>query len=505
MPPDKWAQYEVSTPAAASVDKWSQYETSGQSSAPSVPAGKRIERVGSQERLVDAQPPSPPPTGMLGGVGSEFWNAIKSPVALFAPAQTPEEGAVLGLQGVGGLALYRLGKGELQSRGEAVKQAGQQFKSAGEIRDPLIKSLQYGESGLTGLSSVLPVPGIAAMTTNINRVGDTGNMREMWGRGLADALMLGAGGKAPKPIAASPIDYLTAAGGEATHAPLTETWASIRAAADKLPNPPRTPDDYLSAVQSTKQAFNDMYANAVGPVGSTKVGLDATGNTPISSRILAMITPNLKNTAAGRATAAQLTKAASEFQKPWTLQELNQERMDANARVGDRNYDTSVLRNKNRTPAIDKAIADGTREMLYPALDDIYGKPRGYFARMQDQTANLIDLEKLLKTRVEALKGKSAANRGAPLFKTEQISVSGHPGTMPRMGFYGLRNLIFRDDPYRTASSRVAKAFNPRPPVPVGRTIAAAAGVGADQASQQRAQAILDFIHKLQQRQGGTQ
>lgn len=315
--------------------------------------------------------------------------------------------------------------------------------------------------------------------------------------------MLAAGTRAPEPsLVTTPVDYLTAAGGEATHAPLAETWASIRAAVNKMPDPPRTPDEYLSAVKNTKEAFNDEYANAVGPVSNTKVGLDASGNTPISSRILAMVTPNLKNTAVGKTVMAQLTKAASEFQKPWTLQELNQERMDANARIGDRNYESSALRGKNRTPAIDRAIADGTREMLYPALDDIYGKPRGYFAKMQDQTANLIDLEKLLKSRVETLKGKSAAAKGAPRFKSEDISISGHPGSMPRAGFYGLRSLIFRDDPYRTASSRVRKAFNPRPPLPIGRAAAVAAGVGANQEQQEQSQVIADFIQQLRQREG---
>jgi hypothetical protein len=497
-----YAAYGGSVIQSASTDPYAAYGGKVTDTGSPAPAGKKIERVGGQERLVDDQPP-PSSTGMLGGMASEYWNAIKSPLALFAPAQTPDEAALLGTQGVGALALYRLGKGEFQSRGEAFKQARQQFKGAGEIRDPLIKSDEYVRSALTGISGLLPVPGIAGVSTNINRVADSGNLHEMWGRGLADALMLGAGARGPKASPITPVDYLTAAGGEATHTPLTETWAAIRATADKLPNAPRTPDDYLSAVKSTKGAFNDEYANAVGPVGSTKVGLDATGNTPISSRILAMITPNLKNTAAGRVVAAQLTKAASEFQKPWTLQELNQERMDANARIGDRNYDSSVLRGKNRTPAIDKAIANGTREMLYPALDDIYGKPHGYYAKMQDQVANLIDLEKSLKDRVETLKGKSAASKGAPRFKTEDISISGHPGSMPRAGFYGLRNLIFRDDPYRTATSRVGKAFSPRPPLPVGRATAIAAGVGANQEQQAQSQAIADFIQQLQQR--GTQ
>jgi hypothetical protein len=70
------------------------------------------------------------------------------------------------------------------------------------------------------------------------------------------------------------------------------------------------------------------------------------------------------------------------------------------------------------------------------------------------------------------------------------------------MGFYGLRNLIFRNDPYRTASSRVGKAFNPRPPIPIGRTMAVAAGAGANQEQQERSQAIIDFIQQLRQREG---
>jgi hypothetical protein len=495
----------MQAPPPSPSDPYAVYGGKISDSGSSIPAGMKIQHVGSQERLVSAQPP-PNSTGMLGGYVDEFWNAIKSPIELYKPPESPEEDVIFGMQGPGGLASYRLVKGEFQSRREAFKQAGEQFKAARHIEgSPLLKTNEYLRSGITGFTGALPVPGIAAISTNINRVADSGNLPEMWGRGLADALMIGAGARTPKSSPVTPIDYLTAAGGEATHAPLTETWASIRAAVDKMPTPPRTPDDYLSAVKGTKDAFNDEFANAIGPVGNTKVGLDAAGNTPISSRILAMITPNLKNTAAGRVVEAQLRKAAAEFQKPWTLQELNQERIDANNRFYAKDYDSSTLRGKNRTPAIDKAIADGTREMIYPALDDIYGKPRGYYAEMQDQTANLIDLEKLLKNRVETLKGKSAASRGAPRFKTEDISISGHPGSMPRAGFYGLRNLIFREDPYRTASSRVAKGFNPKPPVPVGRITAVAGGVGADQEQQERARAITEWVRQQFSQQGGAQ
>lgn len=163
-----------------------------------------LSRLSPDERLGIAQKlkapasvePEPAKRGFFGGMGSEIGGLAKGMVSPFSPPETPEESAIYGTQGPIALAVYRVGRGELQSRGEAFKQAGQQFKTAGTIKgDPELKGLQYLRSGVTGATGLLPVPGIASMSTNLNRVADTGNTRELAGRGLVDIAALALGGR----------------------------------------------------------------------------------------------------------------------------------------------------------------------------------------------------------------------------------------------------------------------------------------------------------------------
>ena len=487
----KWDKYKVQP--AATESKWDKYKVtaSPESSA------------ALHEKAGYTTTQGPPPSsglGVLGGVGGEVGGAVNAPFMLFAPPSSPDEIGVAS-QGPGALALYRLGKGEVQSRGEAFKQGHEQIKQAGSIRGAVPKSLEFLRGVTTTASGILPVPGIAGMTTNINRTADRGDLGEMWGRGIADALMLWAGARGPRGGDVTPIDRLTSAVGKPSHAPLTETWDTIKREADRLPNPPRTPDEYLETVQVAKERLNHEFDQSIGPFGRTKVGLDPTQNTPISNRILALITPNLKKTAPGRKIATQLKQAASDFQNPWTLEELNQERIDANDRFYANNYDSLALRGKIRTPAIDHAIVVGSKEMIYPALDDVYGKPNGYFRQMQDQIGNLIDLEKILKKKVPDLKAESSVLRAQPRLSRENLSFSMHPGSTPRMSIYNLKNVMFRPDPYAIAGKEVSRAFNPRPPLPVGRTVAAAAGVGANQTSAEQVRALIEWMRQSKESQ----
>ena len=143
------------------------------------------------------QKPEQQDTGFLGGVGSELLGGLKGMASLFAPPQTPGEmGAAMG--GKGSLAVYRILNNEAQSRGEAFKQAGQQWKTAGTTPNPVDRGLGYARSAATAASGALPVPGMGAIATNLNKVADTGNIPELWGRGLADIGMLALGGKKAK-------------------------------------------------------------------------------------------------------------------------------------------------------------------------------------------------------------------------------------------------------------------------------------------------------------------
>ena len=136
---------------------------------------------------------------------------------------------------------------------------------------------------------------------------------------------------------------------------------------------PKDLPELTDRIDKAKSALNQEYANSLGPYANMQ-----TMPSGVSQRILKLITPNLDMTQPGRVMKKQLQSAALEFQKPWTMAQLDQERMDANARLHAFNNKDVVdqyaaTRGNNRNPAIDNAIANGVRETVYPQLDQLTG------------------------------------------------------------------------------------------------------------------------------------
>jgi hypothetical protein len=222
-------------------------------------------------------------------------------------------------------------------------------------------------------------------------------------------------------------------------------------------------EDYLTNINTAKNDLNSEYANALGPNAHAQIMPAA-----ISQRILALETPNMAKTAAGRAQAAIIRRAASEFQKPWTLGELDAERMEANSRLGP--YEKQGIADqystlkKSRNVAIDKAIADGVRETVYPQMDRLAGKPVGYFASLKQQIGDLLQLQSKVDRQVSALRDKTARIKGAPAFsKAAAAEGAGSAAVGYKHGIVRtLARAVIPENPEKTANKRVARALGGR-------------------------------------------
>jgi hypothetical protein len=171
----------------------------------------------------------------------------------------------------------------------------------------------------------------------------------------------------------------------------------------------------------------------------------------------------MEKTAAGREEKSAIKRAITEFQKPWTYGELDAERTATRARLNTFHNKGDVAqytaRKASRNVAIDDAIEQGSKDILYPAADKAAGKPAGYTAEMKGRQAALIKLQAILDKRIDDLGGKAAQIAGSPRLSSENLSVSLHPGGAPRLSLYSIRNALVPPNPLKTASSRVAKAF----------------------------------------------
>lgn len=251
---------------------------------------------------------------------------------------------------------------------------------------------------------------------------------------------------------------------------ISNTIGDIEQELTKLPEKERTVNGFLKAVNARKDAMNAEKAGAMmAPVDvpgvAKKIPLAAVETVPtgIADRIKALITPSMEQTPEGRYEAKIILNTAKDYEKPWTFRQLDDMRMRVRARLDAFHRLEPVpqytAKKGSITKAIDDAIERGIKETVYPAMDRAAGKPEGYFANLQARQANLIGLQNLLDKRVKHLAGAQAIGEVTPALSKENISLSAHPGSMPRAGLYGIRDAIARTREMNQASRHVSKAF----------------------------------------------
>lgn len=138
----------------------------------------------------------------MGGVGGELWDAGKGLVSAVASPPADRSENIASYFGPA-LPVFRMLKGEKESRGKAFSQAGEMYRNAkGMSSDPFAQLLERIRATATGAAGVMPLPGVPGMATHINELEDEGKAPEAWGRGLTDIAMLGSGLKAKNRIQA---------------------------------------------------------------------------------------------------------------------------------------------------------------------------------------------------------------------------------------------------------------------------------------------------------------
>lgn len=221
---------------------------------------------------------------------------------------------------------------------------------------------------------------------------------------------------------------------------------------------PETVRDFLATVNTTKSNLNQEFTNALGPHANQQiVPVD------VSRRILDLITPNMQQTAEGRAEAQYIRKAATEFQKPWTLAQLNSERMGRFADLGSYHNKLPVgkymAERGNVNVAIDKAVNDAIKDTIYPMMDRFTGKPAGFFADLQGRVSNLISLQNSLDKQVNELHDVAMRQKGAPLFSRGRIRANiGESGT-PRFWMSNVLSALHAPNDEATANKAIRSAF----------------------------------------------
>lgn len=225
--------------------------------------------------------------------------------------------------------------------------------------------------------------------------------------------------------------------------------------------PPKTVGDLLEGVNKAKDAMNNEAGKAMFRIrGRQYVPID------IADRIKSRITPDMQMTAEGRHIETMMRNAATDFQKPWTFEQLDALRMRWNSSLSGfykmSPADKTAFLKNNPEVAIQLEVVDGIRDIVYPAMDQAAGKPNGFFAGLKQRQSTLIDLQRVLDGRVDELATQTEKIKGAPRLDQSNLSFYGaassssaHPG----ISLHRLHNVVVRPNPLGKANAAISRAF----------------------------------------------
>jgi len=287
----------------------------------------------------------------------------------------------------------------------------------------------------------------------------------------------------PKGGEASRAKALTQASGVSTTTSIPKSWetavpelqrtvaASGKAPEASIPALNHTVQDTLTRTQ------NDFSLRLQPIAGEQRVPIS------ISDSIRAKITPNMAQTADGQRMIKFLNNRAMEFEKPWTLRQLDAERMAATKRLRTmRNQAPSgqaAALKLSASAIADEAIEQGAQDIVYGALERKYAGqvPPDYFRNLKRTQSALIDIKDQLAKRDIQIENMKYAPLRERMRMHTYVSSGGHVG-----GAVGrLTELIYPE--YKGAEKAAAKGLAPEQPKHDLRFLLTAPAAGVPEAT----------------------
>lgn len=229
---------------------------------------------------------------------------------------------------------------------------------------------------------------------------------------------------------------------------------------------PKTVGEFVDHVAAAESKLNREYANALGPHANQPGPITPDGTFPVADAILKLKEKLGNTTAQDKAARAYIDHVASEFEKPLTLDELNRQRIAANGRLYSFENKSDVAQyaaaGSNAGTAVDRAIANTVRDVVYPEMDRLTGKPKGYFRNLQNRVGNLFRLQSDAKEYAGKVHQQSMEQRGrTPMERVHKgAAVSAHGGVHGYLS--NLPEMFKPSDPEGRANAAIRSAYGVR-------------------------------------------
>lgn len=288
--------------------------------------------------------------------------------------------------------------------GGAIKNTASGLYEAGKsiLKDPI-----EGTAGvLHGMASNLEQSGGEAWQGYKNKD------PEQFAHGLTSAITQILTLKTPEKADYSPLSKA----GERTR--LARTAAATGAdASDLRPAMPEIVKQAQAGGVTTIGEFKDAVSKAKSAVDQKfNTGFTPIANKPyipteIARRIRNLITPDMAQTAEGREQIKEINRRAREYEKPWTLKQLNAKRITENENLTSFfNKDTRGQASAKLDTDISKAVRDGSADIVYDQWDR--ANPGQGAAQLKKSHGAMWALNDHLTKTMEALDTKQLQHEG---------------------------------------------------------------------------------------------
>lgn len=254
---------------------------------------------------------------------------------------------------------------------------------------------------------------------------------------VTQALLL-KGAKPYSPEArAAKLTFATGAGDTAGIFKATRKALSDIQEVVRRTGPVRTVGDYVDTVQTALTKLGNEYGIGLQPIRGTQVSTQSIAD---GIRRRAARLPSDPDSIR---LAKRLEKEAMEYHsKLMSVEELDNRRETFWQREF-KGKEQPVLKSPLKSDVdsiVNREVATGVQDVIYPMMDRANGKPPGYFADLQGRRSSLIRIDKQLGEEVNKLSDSEAKRIGSPWLSSENVTAYAHaPSGMPGVRFHRLQ------------------------------------------------------------------
>lgn len=217
-----------------------------------------------------------------------------------------------------------------------------------------------------------------------------------------------------------------------------------------------TVGEFRDTVQQASKAIDQEFNQHLTPIAN-KPYIPA----EISRRIKNLITPDMAQTAEGREQIKEINRRAREFEKPWTINQINAKRVTENATLNSfYKKDSQGQAAAKLDTDISKAVRDGSADVVYDQMAQNNPQlPSNYWAQLKQKQSAMWGLRDHLTEQIKSLDAAQLQHEGKGPAGRMKVHAYASAQSVPHGYISGVGDALSAG-PEKVANKTIKGAFN---------------------------------------------